>query len=422
MRQIEINNSTWTVGLWWQDLDPNEKPRNKIQNILKDFNDDNIYNVFAHKDHVTSQLGLGKTEDEKKSLAKPSLAATLCEALESNSFLGWFRLSEDQIWVVAVADGSILADGDLCGTEEEVLPTFEMLEQLDEAQWENDIQIYDDVESAHEQLTIYVSNIKPKGKLQSVKRKLPIVKISIGILLFAMLAGGIYGYIAYKDYKKEQERLARQEAFKKKLAAQNTEPIDMSKLEKKHFPKKWLKEPTADRLISYCRKQQKSIPISENGWLTKGFSCGKNALVVTIERGDNVSFLSLPKNYNFNTQEPNIATKRIEHNIFKNINRPKRKLLSLNKASAHIFELARKIKASVEVKVENLQPKQVTVKGKTKTVFPVYKKGNFLIKMENQFPYFGIEKTIQNIPGLVVEKIDFKDKKVELKGVFYAKK
>lgn len=414
MHKVDINGQNYCVGLWWQDLDSGESPRDKIKSILSDFPE---FNVYAIRKSYPRQVGFGKL-DEPKVPKLPCLAPSLAENVDANSFIGWFRINSEQVWIFALVDNVILADiGDYLGTVEEAEEVFNELQQMADSPWGDEVYIYDDINESLDFLYKCTTQITPKVKIQPTKiniNKSYAIAFFVALILIVM---SFYGLAKYKDYQKKQAQIAEQEAYQEKLNKEKT-GFDKEHAQEQYFPEVWNKQPNNQKIIKNCVNTKDKIEISRKGWKFQRYTCDSESYFVKRERTKNGSFVVRPNGYKFDPQKPNEITNRTKFDNDMQT-RDEEKLQSVTDTTSYIYEVARRLQAPVSLDIAKLDPVVVEKDNQSITIDPPYEKGNF--EIETNSGVLNGDAGILDYPGLVVKSIDYKKEQMTIKGDFYAK-
>lgn len=418
MHTIDIYGTMWGVGLWWQNLEPGEKPKKKIKSILQDFPE---YNSYVIKSHDPRQVGFGKCSEPK--IPRVScLAPALVSSIPSESFIGWFRISDDTVWVVAVTENAILADvGDFLGTEEEAKEIFDDLEQLDDAPWQDDIYYYDNQDDAHDKLSSLVDQAFRTPKLKPTKIKVSKKFIILFCIIAVLAVGAHYGHNQYEHYKKQEKLRKQRIAFQKRQKKKEQQKkVDIEKLRKKYFPQKWIGSPYGGEVLSRCIQKIYDESLYDKEWRLKRVECDEKRVEVERNRLSTGNFVDLPDGYKINAQDPNTIIKSVKHGGKRPYKEQKNEnLKSLEELSTHIYELARILKANVKLEVKSLNPKTVELGTETKIVNSPYDKGSFVLTVDNSCP--NIDTDYIDHPGLLLTNVSYNHKNWIFKGKFYVR-
>ena len=245
---------TYAVGLTWR----HEDTRPSRAALRKKARDLQARWSVVHQTrtgHVQAGFCAGLEGAASNWRTKP-LAALVADS-HPQPWCGFYRISADLYWYIAVRDGQeVLPDGDRTGTLEEL----EQLHALHKAS--GDWNVVRGTEAALADIVRTSRSVKGLTDLEPGPRRyvLPVA----GVLTVAALAG--VGTWWYQQRQAEAQRaadLARQRAAQAMHAAKQA---------KQQIPP-WTLQPVPSAVVDACRSAWHGRALATKGWLLTGWSC-----------------------------------------------------------------------------------------------------------------------------------------------------
>lgn len=255
---------TFAIGMTWRHEDAIPKAK-YLRELSKQ---GGRWGVVRKTSAGTLQIGLcppvqGVTSPKKLK----ALAAIIADA-KPNPWMGFYKISEDLYWYIAVRDGQeIIPDGDMVGTIEDLLPIRER--HMSYGRWTQ-------VEGSLEDVAEIVRTIPKHPVLRDLQSRPWVVPVSSVAALTLVLVGGSLGWKKHQqDLELErQAQLQRQRAIQAALQAQkNVQP--------KILP--WTQLPEPDAAFSACAKLWSKQPFGQDGWALDSWSCQIDTNAVTTQ-------------------------------------------------------------------------------------------------------------------------------------------
>ncbi len=283
---IKIGKKSFITGMRW--FNYVEKPSKN--DILEDAERAEA-NWYAVRDGAAIQCGFCASVSAKIPSKLESLAARVAEA-QIQPWMGIFEISaeEDLYWYIAVRDQyTVLADGDIIGSKEEVLAVQQQHKSFDDWQYvDGDLNTLqellqnDKAQKAKPTLVKVLKNQTPLTPFQKI------MTLILTFAFFAVAGGGYWWYQAAADAEAarliQQKRQAQQKAGEMAVA----DAIRLAMLPLFNLP-------LPEDFLSSCRSVLYSAPVSENGWLMNGFSCSPEAATISRKRAEGASVGLLPE-------------------------------------------------------------------------------------------------------------------------------
>lgn len=289
---IEVNGSKFVAGLFWQLL---SKPRARqvkddIRLRAKKFG-----SLFVLRNEGVLQAGFCKEETGRG--IKPgcySLAASLARARGGN-WLGAFHVGNGIYVYFAMRDDCILPNGDSIGSEDEI--RARMAADYPSGRWDAIFSPSSWQFGGQEEVleSLLPKKLSANDKIKTTERKNAIVWGVRGIFAAAGVAAA---YIAYTDYRNEQEKaeLARQVA---------THKAGMDAPAEKQVVLPWQQHVRPSEFAHHCINAIERMPPFVAGWQAIEMLCVNGQLQVKMTRIPPSTIDDLYKVFNSISIEPN---------------------------------------------------------------------------------------------------------------------
>jgi len=403
MQIIAIDKKRYIAGCHWQTVEGGSSKAKqmltqaqKLNSMIRGGNNA----VFLGR----RQYGL-VTVSSKKIPAQPSLASSIRESGIDDALLKFCLSDKGDLWyVVAISGNLILPAGDsIFKTESEA---DDLVVEITSSYEFELVKSFEDAAAAFEFIE---SNITPHLKLRILHDTSIGKNIGIASVVLILGFGGYQGFQHYQKIKANKEEAL----YFAQQAAMKTQKIEaiQSKLGE-YFPPVYKEKPRAQDVIETCRKNVSGLPINSKGWANSGYACTANTYFAYWKYKEGCSFLVLPIYTKVNPstpQKPLPLSQIFEHEYVKSGDV---KLLTVEGAFSRLSEWARlvrgKLTISWDVPAKKLVGKDAYFEGvEVESPFSI---GHWQMDIENT-PYLGdLPPNTQNIPGLVLNNIDKKDK------------
>ena len=248
---LVIGKQRWAAGLTWRTFE--DRPNHAD---LLDMGDEIAARWYTVRTGESAlQAGFCPDPDEGKAKGVPALAAAVAD-IRPQPWLGIFRLNEGLWWYLAVRDGNaILPDGDVIGSEQEILAARERHSGFDD--WE---YLQGDIEELADLLE---QSRKVKGFRPATLRALyPPSRwpYAAGALAVALGAGGVWLHHRNAVLAQAEREQALAMARRQQEAAISRQAP-------------WRKEPAPSAFLGACAHAIGQLPIAVSGWQFAGASC-----------------------------------------------------------------------------------------------------------------------------------------------------
>lgn len=262
---VEINKTLWVAGLAWSTFD--EKP--KQSEIREDATRFGGADWYAVRDSdVAIQGGFCDRLGEKVPRKLASLAAYLADSAKE-PWLGIFQITEELWWYIAVRDHqSILPDGDVIGTKEEIDAARE---------GHSGYQDWEYIEGDLETLASMIAEVNTKPSYirllmgqEDYRKRLIRWGVASGLGVALLLSA----YAAYQFW--DTQRVAQANAAQERLRLMLKKEADQ-----KH---PLITTGLPSRLLSACEKHLVDLPLSLFGWAVQSVECTPGAIKVLWQR------------------------------------------------------------------------------------------------------------------------------------------
>lgn len=413
MRNIKLNKKEYAIGFWWQILDGKGGKKQLLEKALKlseDFSDRNYNCIVPRK----QQFGLGSSETDKiKRL--PSLACALVERSRS-TWVGMFCLNDkaDLWWVCAVSKKTIVAEGDQFFTSrdeaEAHLKSLKSMSNWDKHEFT--------CETLEESLAHFEGLLKPKEKVQSLVPENPRGKI-IAVAAVVVLLG--MGWILWNSHQQsvleEQRRIAALEARLK----QKNQQVKIEKNPAQLFSMSWKEAPLPSVFADEFLNAVHHTDPFENGWELESIVRNDEGIYMSWLHQLGAKFTDRPYNSTLGSgpkqAEITIRYPRAEK-------RQNQSLIPKDDATAQLYELTRNVGAKLSLNWKTPETKKLNNSAikKTAEITAPWVVGKWklsglpaVVSISNDL-FFEMD----NIPCLVISKIDLTNNQCSMEGLIYA--
>lgn len=401
---VKAGSRKYVAGLFWQPASTERRAellaeaKGKAEQLNAALGDSEpSYNAYAVlKGDEGVQIGVGGLDGNSKALGCPSLAASIAGSVPSSYWRGWFVL-EDGVWVVAVVQGIVLAQGDFFGTADQAEDTWKYLDSLSYDWDESSIRTFS-VEESHGELSWLLSG-KPQAELQPLRRRL----LPRGTFLFlgvvaVVVAVGFVGHAKWMEIQRERQEVIRQQ---KKL--EDPESIEDM------FPPAWAGAPQPGDVLEACMDDIESMPLRDVGWEVESMTCTAAGLAgvdvsVAWKRSDVGTFEYLPLGGELNPDNPDHISTSINLPLHSTPQSKDVGLLSRAAMGRVILEAARPFEANVSIKWADIPQRQIGKGASQKKVTAPWRAGAFLVTGIKMRPDLFVHK-VSNYSGIVVKSI-----------------
>ncbi|EAA9518778.1 type 4b pilus protein PilO2 (plasmid) [Salmonella enterica subsp. salamae] len=286
IRTCKIKGVTFISGLIWEEPVDNVLLRDARKNAGKN----NVYYVARKLGKQLTQLGVVSAEEKQDAnVGMCSLAGTLCNIVNEPTWVGAFTINHQEMALVAVRYGEILAGMDCIGSTELIYDKFMRMINIFQEAGDEFNRIYcpvawDIPDSEELNLTTVVTSKgfnKNKALLRSFagfdffkkdKKSTLTLVFLLGSIIFGY--GGYYSY-QYHQKKQEEERVV------------NTRYLPP--------PHEWESEPFVDEQLNIWDLQLESYPMVYEGWDLKAVSFSRGLAKLTYQRNEMLTAESFDK-------------------------------------------------------------------------------------------------------------------------------
>lgn len=391
-RIIEIAGKKWIAGMHWQSFEhkPNKSDITaEAEEIGMESNID--VELVAQRLHDQSiQVGFSERVDGYDKNAF-SLAAAIAD-YRRQPWLGVYRIDEKTWWYIAVRDNqSILPDGDIIGSKEEVIEARERHSGFDDWNY---------VDGGIGDLEEILAAINPL-KVRDLKAKPEWLYPAIGAgvaLLVSAIAFGIWSH-----YKHMDELAAAKLARERAIAA-------LAKQPPKEMPSPLLTMPMPNIVMNKCKEVVSKIPLSLHNWSYQSVTCSNSSADVYWKRGDMGSVANMPQGAL--DKEGNNVVQTIRFDIAQ---RGPENAIALNQEIVLLFAAFQKIGVKIDINPIQLPP---VLPGEDQANKPRPKpSANFTTTMETN--PFNLDWN--SIPGLRLKSVLSTKDGWRVEGVIYGR-
>jgi hypothetical protein len=274
-RVVRIGNRDWVAGLSWrsfEDVPSKAELREDAEQLKASW-------ATVRVGEEAVQGGFCKPIEGVKNPNKLcSLAAMMADS-HREPWLGIFKIDADLFWYIAVRDGhAILLDGDVIGTEQEILDARER--HLAIGDWEYVTGNLDNLKELLDSIDAKPSRLK---SLNEDKSK-PVMIAAAAVVAVGALGGGAYWWHA-KQQADEQARLAAIQSFRARMAASKPQVVTDPNASAMPAPADWLRA---------CGQIMYPLALSRNGWLLDQVGCDSKSVVVRWVIGEGATVANKP--------------------------------------------------------------------------------------------------------------------------------
>ncbi|EAA4188427.1 type 4b pilus protein PilO2 [Salmonella enterica subsp. enterica] len=286
IRTCKIRGITFISGLIWESPVDNVLFRENRNHARKE----NAYYVTRKLGKQLTQLGLVSAEEKNDaSVGMCSLAGTLCNIVNVPTWIGAFIVNHQEMALVVVRHGEILAGMDCISSQEVIYDKFmHTIDMVRDAGDDFDKTycpaVWDIPDSEELSLTSVVTGKefkKNKSLLRSFsgfdflkKEKKSILKL---VFLFGSVIAGSVGYYSYQYYQQEQEE----------HRIINTKYIPP--------PHEWESETSVNEQLNKWDFYLESYPMVFDGWDLKAVSFSRGLAKLTYMRNEMLTASSFGK-------------------------------------------------------------------------------------------------------------------------------
>ena len=220
-----------------------------------------------------------------------SFAATIARVLEDRdnppqNWIAAVELPNGDVGFVAVREGAMLPDGDVCGTREEILNR--MTAEYGLGEWDvvvcpDDFGFPGSVPRGFEEFLPLDKKGKVKAPpsivLDPLKRKLPIKQIAAGVAVIVVVG---VAYMLYSNYVESEEFKAREQALlEQKLRMEEEEK------RKAMASPPWATVPDSMSLVKACEDAVFTLDLKPSDWSFDGAVCNAGGSMTAVyKRGE----------------------------------------------------------------------------------------------------------------------------------------
>ena len=248
---LVIGKRRWAAGLTWRTFE--DRPRHADLQDMGDEVEARWYTVRTGESAL--QAGFCSDPEEGKAKGASALAAAVAD-IRPQPWLGIFRINEHLWWYLAVRDGNaILPDGDVIGSEQEILAARERHSGFDD--WEY-------LQGGIEELAdLLEQSRRIKGFRPAVLRTLyppspwPYAAAALAV---ALGAGGVWLHHRSAVLAQAEREQALAMARREQEAAISRQAP-------------WRREPAPSVFLGACVQSIGQLPIAVSGWRFEGASC-----------------------------------------------------------------------------------------------------------------------------------------------------
>ena len=360
-------------------------------------------------------------------------ARALCACLDvPPSFLGLFPLKtaggKRIWWLYCRVDGVIPERGDLaCSSEDEAMNMLRLMHSVSGLKERTICESPE--ESARflsERCRLRPADVwlRDLGRLHNLNLAISRTTAQRGIaaLVLAAIVGG--SLAAWDRYARHAAYEAARIAREAKLQRQK----DLKEHPEKFFDMAWQKAPLAADAARQCLPAMMDVPLSSQGWMLEQASCNGKNVGLQWRHADGGSFIAPPDNGALDRKNARLAQSTRKARDIALSPRPDgpgtdhRALLSVEKASALLYELAQT--TNTRLKLSFKKPASKTVDKVAITApwqvgaFEIADVPDILMGVTGDAS--GFFETLSAIPGLTISDITFRDGWT-VKGMIHAR-
>lgn len=275
---VEVDGRNYASGLVWRPVSGGRSARKEAAAIGRK----NGYDRAIVRQHRSmGQAGFvptGKTLPKRCN----SLAAALAGAL-GESWIGVFRVGDDQYVMAAAHNGAVMAGSDVTGTKEPVEQYFKELTNLVRSANEEWGRVIAPAEfGAGEEVglsELLALSSKADHRIRALTFKVSKMQLLAGVVVLGVLAGGGWFLKTHLEKREETERLERIERYKQ--AQEHQAKVEQEKLV---AAGPWSNQPQASEMLLTCAKGWRQIDLSVAGWVFDNGRCEPGQLTAVYRR------------------------------------------------------------------------------------------------------------------------------------------
>ncbi|WP_299392229.1 type 4b pilus protein PilO2 [uncultured Desulfovibrio sp.] len=430
MNLVDLHHAVFAVGLVW--TPPVRRHPGRKALLSEAHKRDVSFDVQARTGSRKglSQNGYGASDGHWKRWRN---ARALCACLDvPPSFLGLFPLKtaggKRIWWLYCRVDGVIPERGDLaCASEEEAMSMLRLMHSVSGLKERTICESPE--ESARflsERCRLRPADVwlRDLGRLHNLNLAISRTTAQRGIaaLVLAAIVGG--SLAAWDRYARHAAYEAARIAREAKLQRQK----DLKEHPEKFFDMAWQKAPLAADAARQCLPAMMDVPLSSQGWMLEQASCNGKNVGLQWRHADGGSFIAPPDNGALDRKNARLAQSTRKARDIALSPRPDgpgtdhRALLSVEKASALLYELAQT--TNTRLKLSFKKPASKTVDKVAITApwqvgaFEIADVPDILMGVTGDAS--GFFETLSAIPGLTISDITFRDGWT-VKGMIHAR-
>jgi type II secretory pathway pseudopilin PulG len=423
MQTVEINGKKWAVGFLWHPPEGQKGLLKAARERAKEYNEEDgtEYNAIVVRTQGQPQIGLAESRQSPPP-SLPSLASALAQAKEG-TWVGRFQL-ENGVYIIGILEGTILANSDVLCSSKNAQEYLDDITQMadrggDEDPWD-EIIVADSVEESIEILDSILSQAKKVPRVKPVNIHVPVKKI----LLFGSLVMVVL--VSYNMYSNhiEKQRLAEQQQQQQALREQAARlAAKRAAADKVEIEKPWQDTVKPSVFFLLCKEPYSQTHMISQGWQIEEWQCDGSTYTKLWTRTKEGSFVDMPGNAKLNLSRPTEATDKSR--ILKDsMPRGEEGLSGQEDVARMVYETARRLKLNIGMGWNKPQPAPQTPEQQRNNIEPEmlpYVTANWEIKDMPTFPKKALGAMLDNIPGITVTQIFYKDNAWTIKGELYAK-
>jgi len=415
MRIIQIEDSSYAVGLWWQIPDVHVSKRKMLKLARAMAMEKHIakskYNFVAIQ---PDQYGLARHDDPLPTKTI-SLAAALQPRIKHDAYLGIFCLGESLWWVCCKLHGMTAADGDvICQSKTEALKVADDQRKFMGDHGHEEV-LHDTPAASLAYLQPLLWTPTPLRPLhaQSHHERLILRGLigSVGVLLFCLVSSCIYGqYQARQQASQIARRSALKEAQKREYLAHPEQ----------FFRKTWLDAPDVVSAGIQCTNAILSLPVSTNVWMLEEAVCSPGGSVrVSWAHRKGASFVALPAGAKLISPQEAVENRPLPGLPAAHPHSANRSsLMSKEEATSALYEITQNIRGHLSLVWD--PPEQYKVDEETIISAP-WQRGRFDISQLPAVSFLGPDLFgALNHQGAGLMSLTRKNKDLTIKGYIYA--
>ena len=282
MEILELSGKSYAVGLYWWRAERESdwrRPRKTARRLAQEIGrladpgtGVDVYNMMAvHK--AGGLIGLGASGRLVRAIA---LAPALAAARPDAGVLWQFRISPDQLVVVATLAGEVLGDGDYVGDAAGAETRRAMLVEHYGTRLEERVEL-ESVERSRIMLRELLDTVPVSGLPVTEPLNLPRLKPALAGGAFALLAIACGLWWHGSGTVRHGTRI---EAHTPPMPASGEMPV---------------RALSPEALLQGCEGSWRLLPLSERGWMLERFSCNGRTAQVLWRYRPGASFVHVPQ-------------------------------------------------------------------------------------------------------------------------------